>query len=74
MQNKDLRYFITIFKEKPMAHVITKSDCINCGACEPVCPVTCITEKDDARIIDGEACIDCGACVDECPVSCIAPE
>lgn len=56
-----------------MAHNITE-ECINCGACEPVCPVNAIKEKDDKRIIDAAACTDCGACVDECPVDAIKPE
>ena len=54
-----------------MAHVIEKSDCVNCGACEPECPVEAISEKDGARIIDPDLCTDCGACVDACPADCI---
>ena len=57
-----------------MPHVINASECTNCGACEPACPVECIAEKGDVRFINPEECIDCGACVDECPVACIAPE
>lgn len=57
-----------------MAHVIEKDKCINCAACEPVCPVDCISEQDDKRIIDGDSCIDCGACVSACPVDAIHPE
>lgn len=53
-----------------MAYSIT-SDCINCGACEPACPVSAISEKGDARTIDAGTCIDCGACVDTCPVNAI---
>lgn len=54
-----------------MAYLIKKEECVNCGACEAVCPVSCISEVDDARLIDGEKCIDCGACAEACPVSCI---
>ncbi len=53
-----------------MAHTITE-DCINCGACEPVCPVNCISEQGDVRVIDAAVCTDCGACVDTCPVDAI---
>lgn len=53
-----------------MAHTIT-TECINCGACEPVCPVNCISEAGNIRVIDAGTCIDCGACVDTCPVSAI---
>ncbi len=47
-----------------MAYKIN-DDCINCGACEPECPVSCITEGDTIYVIDEEVCTDCGACVDE---------
>ena len=43
-------------------------DCINCGVCEPECPVSCIAAGDDKYVIDEEACVDCGACADVCPV------
>lgn len=57
-----------------MAHKIT-NECINCGACEAVCPTNAISEADDRRVIDSEKCIDCGACVGQCPVNCIlSPE
>jgi ferredoxin len=55
-----------------MAYVIDKEECINCGACEPECPVECITEQDGVRVIDADACTDCGACVEVCPVDCIS--
>lgn len=53
-----------------MAHNIT-AECINCGACDPTCPVNAISEKGDKREIDANTCIDCGACVDCCPVDAI---
>ena len=55
-----------------MAHQIT-DNCINCGACDPVCPVSAISEQGDARVIDAGACTDCGACVETCPVDAIIP-
>ncbi len=56
-----------------MAHRINDDECIACGACEPVCPVECISAKeDDKRIIAEADCIDCGACAEVCPVDCIA--
>jgi ferredoxin len=58
-----------------MAYIINKGECIACGACEPVCPVNCISEvAEGKREIDGNVCIDCGACAGVCPVDCIAPE
>ncbi|WP_372713543.1 indolepyruvate ferredoxin oxidoreductase subunit alpha [Ilyobacter sp.] len=56
-----------------MAYRIKQDECIACGACEPVCPVSCISEVvDGKREIDESACIDCGACAGVCPVECIA--
>ncbi|HEX9777367.1 MAG TPA: 4Fe-4S binding protein [Geopsychrobacteraceae bacterium] len=57
-------------RRKLMAHVINE-ECINCGACEPACPVDAIHEVGDVRAIDAGACTDCGACVDTCPVDAI---
>ncbi len=57
-----------------MAYLINKDECTNCGACEPECPVSCITEVNDKRQIDPDTCIDCGACADVCPVDCISPQ
>lgn len=54
-----------------MAYVIS-DECTNCGACEPECPVECISEQGDKRVIDADACIDCGSCVDACPVDAIS--
>jgi len=56
-----------------MAHSIN-DDCINCGACDPTCPVEAISENSEgtARVISPATCVDCGACVDSCPVSAIS--
>ena len=56
-----------------MAFVINEA-CISCGACEPECPVECITAGDDKYVIDASACVDCGACVNVCPVDAVQPE
>ncbi len=53
-------------------YVISDS-CINCGACEPVCPVSAISAGASQYEIS-DACIDCGACAPVCPVSAISPE
>ncbi|MBC6720532.1 4Fe-4S binding protein [Treponema socranskii] len=55
-----------------MAYRINKEQCVNCGTCEPDCPVGAISEADNARIIDEEKCISCGTCAGECPTSAIA--
>lgn len=55
-----------------MAYVINKDECVNCGACEPECPVEAISEVGDVRFIDADACTSCGACAEVCPTDCIA--
>lgn len=57
-----------------MAYKIDASECTNCGACEPECPVEAISEKGDVRYIDPETCTSCGACADVCPVECISED
>ncbi len=56
-----------------MAFIIEDS-CILCGACEPECPVGCISMGDSQYVIDADACIDCGACANVCPVGSPIPE
>ncbi|MCH5293489.1 MAG: 4Fe-4S binding protein [Treponema sp.] len=56
-----------------MAYKIN-DQCVNCGTCEPDCPVGAISEQANARVIDAEKCISCGACASECPADAIAEE
>jgi len=56
-----------------MSYIITDT-CISCGACEPECPVNCISEGDDKYIIDKNICIECGTCNSVCPVDAPQPE
>lgn len=53
-----------------MAYKITDA-CVNCGACEPECPVQAISEKNDLRWIDPDKCTDCGSCAAVCPTEAI---
>lgn len=50
-----------------MAYQINDS-CISCGACEPECPVSCISSGDSKYEINADECISCGACSTVCPV------
>lgn len=54
-----------------MAYKIIADACINCGACEPECPVGAIAEDGGVRVIDADNCIDCGACAGACPTDAI---
>ncbi len=56
-----------------MAYVINDS-CISCGACEPECPVSCITAGDSIYVVEEASCIDCGACANVCPVDSPQPK
>ncbi|MBI2839349.1 MAG: YfhL family 4Fe-4S dicluster ferredoxin [Acidobacteria bacterium] len=52
-------------------------DCINCAACEPVCPNKAIAEGDPIYTINPDLCTECEGfheekqCVAVCPVDCI---
>lgn len=54
-------------------------ECINCGACEPECPVEAISEGDETYVIDPKLCVECEGyhdspqCKEVCPVECIFP-
>ncbi|OQX70972.1 MAG: 4Fe-4S ferredoxin [Candidatus Cloacimonas sp. 4484_275] len=52
-----------------MSFIIT-SECIKCGMCVDVCPVSAIVEAEEQYIIT-DACIDCGDCVTACPIDAI---
>jgi ferredoxin len=49
-------------------------NCINCGACEPECPVEAIYEGDEFFEIDPDVCVECEGyfdepqCIEVCPV------
>jgi ferredoxin len=62
-----------------MATHITQ-ECINCSACEPVCPNEAVSAGDGIYIIDAERCTECvgfqatEACQEACPVRCCPPD
>jgi NAD-dependent dihydropyrimidine dehydrogenase PreA subunit len=51
-----------------LAYLIN-DECINCGACESECPVSCISAGESIYVINGDECIDCGACAGVCPTN-----
>lgn len=62
-----------------MAFKIT-DDCINCGACEPVCPNEAISEGETTFVIDPDKCTECKGyydtqqCAEVCPVEACVPD
>ena len=49
-------------------YVVPKDLCTRCGACDPICPVNCISfDERQYPVIDTSACVDCGLCVKVCP-------
>ena len=56
---------------RSMAYQIS-DECVSCGTCAGVCPVSAISEGDGKYVIDADACISCGTCAGECPVGAIS--
>lgn len=52
-----------------MKYIIT-SECVNCGICADVCPVSAIIEGDGQYEITN-ACVTCGKCAEACPIEAI---
>lgn len=55
-----------------MAMKIDAGTCVNCGTCEPECPVSAISEVDGHREINADTCVSCGTCASVCPVNAIS--
>ncbi len=55
-----------------MALHITE-DCINCGACEAVCPVGAISQGDEYYVIDQDTCVECEGHFDEPQCASVCP-
>ncbi len=62
---------MTFYGSQNMAYKIG-DQCVNCGACEPECPVEAISEQGDKRVIDEGKCISCGSCASVCPAEAIS--
>ena len=61
---------MTIRKKKKAS--VNQSDCVACGCCVKVCPLTAITIfKGIMAQVDLTKCVGCGKCATECPASII---
>jgi len=47
--------------------------CINCGACEAVCPVQAISQGNDYYQIDPKLCVECKGYFDEPQCASVCP-
>ena len=61
----------SLTKETKMGTHYIIEDCISCGACVDVCPVTAISASTPIFVIDKDVCVDCGACDQICSVDAI---
>ena len=50
---------------------VSSSDCVGCGDCQEVCPVSAVSIIDGKSIIDPELCIQCELCVKTCTYNAI---
>jgi len=58
-----------------MKKIVITDECVGCGMCESVCPVSAISlAKDKSKYEINEDCVQCMTCVSQCPVSAIIVE
>lgn len=59
-------------KKKRRKAAVNQSDCVACGCCVKVCPMSAIQViKGVAAQVDEGKCVGCGKCARECPASVI---
>ena len=52
--------------------VVDQRDCVACGCCVKVCPMTAIQVYCGLyALVDEDKCIGCGSCAKECPATVI---
>jgi MinD superfamily P-loop ATPase len=51
----------------PSSRYTISADCMQCGACEGMCPVSAIIEAKRQFVIRQSGCTGCGICVGFCP-------
>lgn len=64
---------MTAAVRKKRRALVDETNCVACGCCVKVCPLSAIqVRKGVAARVDGAKCVGCGKCVKECPASVIA--
>ena len=59
-------------KRKHRKATVNQSDCVACGCCVKVCPLSAIQViRGIAAQVDESKCVGCGKCARECPASVI---
>ena len=52
--------------------VVAIEECVSCGACAKVCPLSAISVFGGMyALVDTDRCVGCGRCAAECPASVI---
>ena len=50
------------------AIILDDGECVDCGACISVCPVSALRNRQDWSVeMDEDRCVHCGICVKACP-------
>ncbi len=53
---------------------VVNNNCVKCGTCASVCPVSAFHVSEDQYVVDPDTCIDCGVCISECPQGAICSD
>lgn len=60
-----------IFLKRRKFASVNIDECVSCGACVKVCPVSAIHIEKGLYAHIGNSCVGCGKCSTECPASVI---
>ena len=44
------------------------NECVGCGGCIDLCPMTAMRLVNDKAFVDAELCSECGTCTEVCPL------